>query len=107
MKLVNHHKDNYTYDDTHDGSVMNGTIYMTAREWADMLKRLRKAYDRATRDCNTRIRDGLAHVFNWTLKHHGDKKRVCLGVTATSLIALKYNLKRYKHQNYVIERIEL
>ena len=104
MKLINHQKGNYTYDDTRDGSVMYGTIYMTGAQFHESIKALKRAYTRAVRDCNTSIRDGLSHVFNHTLVKHADARRICLGVTATSLLALKWNLPRYKsNQNYVIE----
>ncbi len=104
MKLVNHRKENYTFDDTQSGSVMNGTIFVSEKEWKEIIKSLRKAYSRAKATSNTQIRDGLHHVFSWLLPTHGNDKRICLGVAATSLIVLKYDLKNYKRQNYVIQR---
>lgn len=104
MQLINHHANNYTFDDTNEASVMNGTIIMSRDEWNDAIAYLLKAYKRAERDYNTYIRDSLSHVFNWTLKKHKPIKRLCLGVVATKLIAYRYGLKsRYKNQNYVIE----
>ena len=103
MKATNHHKDNYTFDDSNDGSVMNGTIYMTTKEYHKVLEYLRKAYTNAKAKNNTYIRDGLSHVFNWTLVKRLNLKRICLGVTATELIFKHYKLPRYKRQNYVIE----
>ncbi|MBP9771430.1 MAG: hypothetical protein KBD16_00685 [Candidatus Pacebacteria bacterium] len=104
MKLINHHKGNFTFDDSHNGSVMYGTIYVTESEFADIVKRIKRSYRDAVRSCSTHRRDALSHVISWTLRNHGNDKRLCLGVTATALIAKWYKLPRYKHQNYVIER---
>ncbi len=105
MKLVNHHKDNYTFDDSNDGSVMNGTIYVTESEYADIVRRIKASYRVAVKSSTTYRRDSLAHVINWTFRNHGNDKRLCLGVTATELIAKWYKLPNYKKQNYVINRI--
>lgn len=102
MKVINHQKGNYTFVSPSDSSVMYGTITMSAREWRSAVVYLKSRYTLAKRYTNTYVRDGLSHVFNWTLKHYPQDGRVCLGVTATELLFKKYKLPRYKRQNYVI-----
>lgn len=103
MKATNHHKDNYTYDDTSSGSVMNGTIKMTRKEYKDAIAFLKNEYKKAKQYNYTATRDGLMHTIDWVLNRYGDKRRICLGVTATELIFRRYRLPNYKRQNYVIE----
>ncbi len=105
MKIVNHQKGKYTFDDTNNGSVMYGSIYMSEKEFDDVVKFLRRRYAIAKRYNQTYKRDSLSHALDWTLKQHGSDKRICLGVCATELIFERYNLPRYKRQNYVICRV--
>ncbi len=108
MKAINHHKDNYTYDSSNDGSVMNGTIYMTAKEWETAKAMLRKAYTRAKRLNDTYTRDALSHTLTYTITHLPDvkpydtRRSFCIGVTATELLFQHFKLPHYKKQNYQI-----
>jgi hypothetical protein len=112
MQVINHHDGNYTYADPTDSSVMYGTIKMNLGEFTDALFYLEDEYKRAKRQTNTYIRDGLSHLFNYTLSQWAKRKAenrypdcnncVCLGMTATELLFKKYNLPRYKRHNYLI-----
>lgn len=112
MQVINHHDGNYTFADPTDSSVMYGTIKMTRDEFTDVIFFLEDEYKKAKRLTSTYIRDGLSHVFNYTLPAYAKRKKenrypqhnncVCLGVTATEIIFKHWNLPRYKKQNYVI-----
>lgn len=102
MKITNHNKGNYTFVSPSDSSVMYGTITMTRKEYERAIAFLKRRYGTAKRYNHTYIRDSLAHVFNWTLKHYPQENRICLGVCATELLFKEYGLPRYKKQNYLI-----
>jgi len=103
MKITNHNKGNYTFDDSCDGSVMYGTIKMTRKEFDNAIEFLKSRWRKSTKNTETYTRDALNHVFNWTIPNHGKDRRICLGVVATKLIFEHYKLPRYKKQNYVID----
>jgi len=98
MKLINHKKNNIYDIDTY---VMRGTIIMNEKEFTETWRALQTAYKRSLKECNTNIRDGLSRIASGA--YPDTKKRFCLGITASSLIALKYNLKNYKRHNYGIK----
>ena len=100
MKITNHQKGNYAFDSSHDGSIMYGTVEVSHKEWCEIVKYLHRVYSRATTSGNTYTRDALSHVFDWTLKNHAQDEYVCIGVEATRLMFKRFNLPRYKHQNY-------
>lgn len=102
MKAINHQKNNYTYDGSNSGSVMNGTLYMSKKEWNRVVKYLGGQYKKAVKNSDTYIRDGLGHALSWNIPKHSGEKSFCIGVTATELIFKHYNLPRYKRQNYQI-----
>lgn len=102
IKVINHQKNNYTYDSSNSGSVMNGTIFMTKREWEKCKDIICKAYGKAKRYNHTYERDGLAHAISYYIPHHEKAPSFCIGVTATEVIFKAFNLPRYKRQNYQI-----
>ena len=102
MKIINHNKGNYTFVSPSDSSVMYGTIEMNQEEFENAIAFLKKRYGIAKRYCHTYVRDSLAHVFTWTLKHYPQNGRISLGVCATELLFKHFDLPRYKKQNYVI-----
>lgn len=101
MKVINHHKGNYTFDDTQDGSVMYGTVKVTESEWRKVLEYLK----RAKYTSNTYHRDGLKHFWSWVYPKHKKLKRLCIGVSNTELVFKHFKLPNYKRQNYVFERL--
>lgn len=103
MKVVNHHKNNYSYDRSGNGSVIRGTLYMSQKEFKEVIGYLAKEYKRALKNCDTSKRDGLSYLFDWILPKHDNKSPFCAGITATTLIFKHYNLPRYKEQNYTIK----
>jgi len=107
IKLINHHKGNYTYDD--GGSVMYWSIYMTRDQFDKGMSHLKKVYEEAHDNCDTYIRDSLAYIYEWgkpvtpRTDIYTNDYRVCIGVTATKILCEYYNIARYKHtQNYII-----
>jgi hypothetical protein len=98
MKLTNHHKEN-SY--THNTYVMRGTIEMTREEYANAFQWLCRMYEKAVKECNTYVRDGLSSL----LLQKDTQIFFSLGVTATKMIAKKYGLKNYKDVNYCIRII--
>lgn len=105
MQLKNHNKENH-YTINNDSSVMRGTIEMNRKEYARAIIFIQNEYAKATKKINTAIRDGLATA----LIHHREdymapigSNFVCLGVTATALIAKRYKLSNYKNVNYAIK----
>lgn len=99
MKVTNHQKGNFSYLDS---SVMYGTIEMSHKEWVESVKYLRRVYANAKRNRNTYKRDSLSQLFNWNLPKHAQDQYICLGICATELLFKRFNLPRYKRQNYQI-----
>lgn len=105
MKIKNYIKGNYRYCGE---GVMYGEIKMTSHEFVEVIEYLKIAYHSAQMTCETYTRDSLAHVFDYSLREAQIEKDipmsmpVCLGVCATEIIFKKYNLPRYKRQNYQI-----
>jgi hypothetical protein len=101
MKLINHNKNN-SYDiDTY---VMHGTIEMTQVEFAQTHRFLELMYQKAKKNCDTAIRDGLNTGLRlMTRSLH--RNPIDIGTTATALIAKAQGLKNYKQQNYGIKII--
>lgn len=110
MKVKNHHDGNYTFVYPSDSTVIYGTIEMSQIEYDQCIKYLKRV---RTNTKNTYIRDSLHHVFTYTLPQHRKRvqekrypyifdSRISLGVCATELIFKKFELPRYKRQNYMI-----
>ncbi|MFA5652255.1 MAG: hypothetical protein WC933_02730 [Candidatus Paceibacterota bacterium] len=94
MKIVNYHKDNYSYDN--EGYVIHGAIIMDKVEFTDVCYYLKREKQTATEKIDTYIRDSLK------LCDIDTKTPYTCGVTASKLIAEHYGLRNYKDQNYWI-----
>lgn len=101
MKLTNHPNSNIYDINTY---VMRGTITINQEEFEKISEFLIKIEKEAIKDCNTYVRDGLSGIKK-RLKNRKGKRKFCLGITATRLIAGQYNLKNYKDVNYGIRII--
>jgi hypothetical protein len=101
MKIINHYN---WYTLPNDSTIIHGTIEMTEKELQKVFKYLTKEYEKAIKKCNTSIRDGLATLKNKKYTHQ-NINHFSIGITATKLLFKKYNLPRYKDQNYAIKII--
>ena len=99
MKLINHRRNNNFYDI--DNYVMRGTITMTRAEFQNAMEVLQRRLNRAIKECDTYIRDGLMSK-SWIVEPKA-KSLFSLGVVATKLIANQYGLKNHRKQNYGIQ----
>jgi len=100
MRLKNRQKNNY-FDVSL--SIMRGTIEMSAEEWEECSLYLKKRLEKATKNIETYVRDGLNTTKHfWSDTKKKKKDMFCVGVMATRIIVKQYNLKNYKDVNYAI-----
>mgnify|MGYP000228438621 CR=1 FL=1 len=95
MKITNFNKGNYQYIGT-GSEVYYGKIEMTLKEYTEVIKYLNRAKNTGFRDLNkdTKNKQEFKNGFD-----------VGLGVSRTEQIFKKYNLPRYKRQNYYLSVI--
>lgn len=108
MKLTNHNKDNYYYDN--GGSVMNGTIEMTRQELEEAKRYMQVKLEVAKLENDTYTRDNLpialTRITDWHMQglktFPSTPSVLSLGIEGTKAIVKLYDLPNYKHQNYGI-----
>lgn len=89
MKIINHNKNNYTYDNS--GSVIRGTIEVTKDEWNIIKEYLRNSPSKSFDYMDIALE--RAEISYYDIFYS-------LGVTPTEMIFKHFNLPRYKRQNY-------
>jgi hypothetical protein len=99
MKLVNHNKDNFYYDDS--SCVMNGTIELNKVELEKVREYLGLRQKVAEMECDTYTRDNLPIAIESYDRWNG-KSLLSLGVEGTKAIVKLFDLPNYKRQNYGI-----
>lgn len=100
MKLINHIKGNHNYDDS--GAVMSGTIEVSPTEWQHVKQLIKRSKIKELKD--------YKHIYleraERPIRDQNEYMAFSLGVTVSKLIAKKYNLKRYKRQNYQFKIVQ-
>lgn len=96
--LKNYNKQNHF--NLSDGTYIKGVIKMDYQDFCKVYEFLRREYKKAVKKIDTYKRDSLAKAID--VKNFDRYKPFSVGITATKLIAKKFNLDRYKDQNYAI-----